>query len=562
MKISPLPAGTAQNAWLQASAAAGCWCSVVLLVSVPGILIAQGHDGLAYTLGIGGAAFLWATLIVPVIAGSPAASSIPAYLSSRCASATTGAISSFVLLTALAGLLAAELTATAGLVRLIGGNNSTVGFVAALMLAAFGLTAAIHGTRVASSASAALVPAIVGTVVIVLVLISPRDGPGALISIPAIADITSLEQTLLEKRLADPAIFKPHAVPFLRTDALNFGMLVTCLSLGLALLASPRLNPATAEPFSVSKLAGRALMLVVGIIVLLPPLAAAAKRALLALFASGVRPAALPEWMNSSLQAGMLQICGSTVTDPIILTKACGKGVGQQGLIRWHEAIFAPDALLFAGIQSASSAASILIAAVAGLAVIATFWTSRRIATLAMGGTGAPATTAAIYKPCLVVLAAAVIAYAKPADAVTLMTWSASLAAAALAPTMIAAIFARNPSVIAANTAILTGAIITVAVILAARYAPVELAGWSNALASAPSAVTRKLASLQDAWAAAAEGPGKDALRAQAEKLARDNLSWFGVKPMAAGIFGLALGCIIVLIGTVLSSIGWRKPSN
>lgn len=563
MKDATVALAPASNSWLQASAAAADWCTAVLLVGVTGTLIAQGHDGLAYTLGIGGAAFLWAALIVPAMSASPETSSIPRYLSLRYASSTTGALATSVLLIALAGLLAAELTTTVALVRLVGLRYSTWGFIVTIMLAMLGLAAALRGTSVPSRAWAGLVPAIVVTLLVALFAISFRDGLGALVSISTMADITSLEQTLLEKRLADPATFKPHAVPFLRTDALSFTILVACLSAGLALLASPLPKAAPAHPSSSIKLASRAVMLVVGIVVLLPPLAAAAKRALLELFANGVRPAALPDWMNASLETGMLQLCGSASTDPATLAKACGKGVGPQGLMRWQEAVFSPDALLHAGLQAASPAAPVLIVAIAVLAMFATIWTSRRIATLAMDTPGSsPLAPAAFGKPCLVLLAAALIAYAMPADAVTQMTWSASLAAASLAPAMFTAIIARRPNAVAANAAILTGAIITLTMILATRYAPVELATWTNALSSAPAAVVRKLATLQDAWTAAAEGPGKDALRAQAEKLARDNLSWFGVKPVAAGIFGLSLGAIIVLAGAIVTFLVRRTPGK
>ena len=556
------PPGPACNSRLQASAAAADWCSTVLLVGVTGVLVAQGHDGLAYTLGVAGALFLWASVIVPAMSGLPGSSSIPAYLSARHTSPVTGTLSCLVLLAALTILLAAELTVLANVLGLAG-LAAPLGV--AVSIAAAGTGFAVLGSGRAGTNTAAIFAALVAIALLVaLFAMSYADGPGALVSIPAMADIASLEQTLLEKRLADPATFKPHAVPFLRTSALNFALLVVLLSLGLALLASPRLDRSSADPIQSTKVIGRAILFVIAIIVLLPPLAATAKRALLALFAAGVRPAALPDWMAAQLQAGMLQVCGSSSTDPAILAKACGKGVGPQGLMRWHEAAFATDSLLFAGLQAATPAATVLIVALAALTVLATFGTAHRIAILATSAVADPIGTPVFSKPLavLVLLAAALIANAKSADAVALLTWSASLAAAALAPAMLAAVFVRYPSSLAANSAILAGAITTMTVILAVNSAPIELAAWTNALASAPSSVTRKLATLQDAWTAAADGPGRDALRVQAEKLARDNLSWFGVRPVAAGIFGLAIGGIIVLAGSIVSSAMRPKPSQ
>ncbi|MEQ1696351.1 MAG: hypothetical protein ABL901_10980 [Hyphomicrobiaceae bacterium] len=548
--------------WPQAAAAAAGWCTAVLLISVTGVLIAQGHDGLAYTLGIAGAAFLWAAVIVPAMSGTPAPQSLPSYLSGRYASPAVGQLSRLVLLVALAGLLAAEVTALSSVLALAGlASHLALAATLAGAIGGFGLT--VSG-RDGALASAIFMAGVACTLLTVLLAGSYHTGPGALVSIPAMADIASLEQTLLEKRLADPATFKPHGVPFLRTGVLNFAMLIVCLSLGLALLATPRIGAPSSNPASQSysaRCASRAFLLVAAIIVLLPPLAAAAKRALLALFASGVRPAALPDWMTAAMQAGMLQICGAQSASPAVLAKACGKGVGPQGLMRWHDAIFAPEALLFAGLQAGSPAAAVLAAALIALAVVATVWTSRRILSLVVDVAAMPLAVPGLarFVATLVLVAAALIAYAKPADSVTLMTWSASLAAAGLAPVVLTAILVRSPNANSAMTAIVVGALTAALLTLAARFAPVDLFAWTGAASSAPPAVTRRLATLQDAWAAAADGPGRAALRLQAETLARDNLNWFGVKPVSAGVFGLALGGIIVLIGSFVASLTRRK---
>lgn len=559
MKSPAVTAAPALINWQQASVAAAGWCSAVLLISVTGALIAQGHDGLAYTLGISGAAFLWASLIVPVISGSPGATSLPAYLSACHGSRVTGTLSSIVLLVALTVLLAAEFVALAGVLGLAG-LALPLAFAITLAAAGGGCALALGGQQ-ADRAAATLTVLVAAMVIAALAAMSYQDGPGALVSIPAMDGISGLEQMLLEKRLADPATFKPHAVPFLRTSALNFAMLVLCLSLGLAMLATPRISSRTG---AATANATWALVFVSGIIVLLPPLAAAAKRSLLSLFASGVRPGALPGWMSNPLQNGMLQICGSPSSDPAVFAKACGKGVGPQGLMRWQDAAFAPDALLFAGLQAASPAATVLMLGLVGLAIAAVVWSSRRIVSLGIdaatvhGPQAGPSTPVAVA----ILTASAFVAYARPVDALTLMTWSASFAAAALAPATLAAIFIRKPSAIAANAAIVAGALVAAALIVAAQYAPLELFAWSGGSSSAPAAVTRKLATLQDAWAAAADGPGKAALRMQAEKLSRDNLNWFGVRPLSAGVFGLALGSTIVLIGGVVSLLTRRKPNR
>ena len=559
MSTTKISAAPVSGSWIGAVNPAAGWCPATLLIGVTGVLIAQGHDGLSLILGFAGAVFLWAGVLAPAMAAVNAPN-VPAYLATRTDSTAVATVAAAVLAIALAGLLAGEISAAVSALAPI--------FVSAPMAFAVAIGAATIGTiwgpRTQNHLLAGTILAGLAILVVLAALaaLSFRDGPGALVSIPALSDIAAFEQGLLEKRLADPASFKPHAVPFLRTDALNFTSLIVSLSLGLALLATP-LPTGKAQAQQPAKRAARAALLATTLLVLLAPLAASAKRALLAWFSAGVRPGAMPDWTAPYRDIGALQICGSSSADAAMLAKACGKGVGTQGFVRWHEAVFSSDSLLFVSLDAtagpAAPALKILIAVAVAAAAI---WTAGRIANLVRSTQG-PASAKTFAIPLIVLTVASGLALLKTADTVTLLTWSASLAAAALAPAVFAsALSARAPHRAAVIAAITTGAAATLLAVLGARYAPLELFTATSQMSAAPASVAKKLATLQDTWASAAEGPGRDALRLQAEKLARDNLNWFGIKPQSGAILGAALGVAILLAGAFLARIAALRTSR
>ena len=552
----PKIAGPADaSGWRAAAGEAAPWCSGALFVAITGALIAQGHDGLALTLGVVGAAFLWAAVLVPQIS-SRGANSVQDVLAQRL-SRSVGALSAGIVLAALVGLLAAELTVAARAFSRV----SPVAHPAALIipiLLAWVLTLQPWGSRFAAVLTGLTVVALFAAIV----SLSLNDGLsgafGSLVFVPGIGEIEALEQGLREKRLVDPATFKPHVVPFLRTDVLNFAALIASLSLGLALLAQfPAGGPTPAADRVPGQRAARAAVLVIAAVMLLPPLAAAAKRALLALFLGGVRPAALPDWMSLYRRSGALEICGTPAGDAAALAKACGKGAWPQGFLRWTDAQFAQDTLLFAGLDT-TLAGSAIVTLFLATTILATVWTARRITLLSEATVRADHGRFSGVILLTVMLVGAAIALLQPADGATLMTWSASLAAAALTPPLVGALTLGRPSPSAAIAAMLTGAIVTLVLILGSRYVPLELFAWTGFVSHAPPAVAKKLAALHDTWLAAADGPGRDALAAQAAKLARDNLNWFGVKPLGAGVIGLAAGGIVMLVGSILASAGAR----
>lgn len=532
-----------------ASHAAG-WVPAVALLGITGAIASQGHDGLAYLLAFVAAAFVFARVFAPAMAAVPdpgqQTSPLSAYLSTRYASATLATAASAVVAMSAAMFLAAEFGV--GLTALKAAGLAPYAWAAIALATGAGIAAHLTQAGGRRWLAGGLIILVALVLLAALGLLEGQDGPGVLVSAPTIANIAGLEQTLLEKRLADPAVFKPYSVPFLRTDGWNFAALVAVVSLGLAILAWTGKNSrkATRSPAGPAALA-------VTVLALLPPVAAAAKETILTMVANGLKAASLPAWMAAYLDAGLLQVCGQQSSDTGALVKACGKGTG--GLLRWQDLNLDPDAYLPAALDHALSAPVLAKAALATVICLALAWSVSRLLTVASIPSKAPA---ARITGGLVIAAAALVALAAPVAPLTLVNWSASFAAASLAPAVLLAIFVRRPSVPVALLALVLGGGTAVILILGARFAPLEMFALSGQPSNLLPAVARKLAGLQEAMAGA-EGPARDALRDQAARIARDALSWGGIKPPAAGIFGVALGLAVVVAGQLIASISRRR---
>ncbi len=549
--------------WRLAASHASGWLAVVLFVTMTGHIVAQGHDGLATTLGVSGAVVLWAFALPLLLrshvnpAGELTPNTIPAHLALSSGSAAVGLLAATVLVFALTGLLAAELTAAASVLAVATGSASSGRLLIGTMTAFGVLIAALWPTArtgpYAGAAGGGLFVAVLIALLTGLTLLAYHDGPGALVSVPALADIATLELGLLEKRIADPATFRPYAVPFLRTDALNFAGLIGILSFGLAMMATP-LPQRDFGSRHLRSLSTRAALLMTSVLILLPPLAAAAKRALLTWSSSGIRVPTLPDWTVAYRDTGALKICGSASLDTLALAKQCGRGVGSQGVLRWNDVVFNPDSLLIAAFDAGGSGGTMMMLTIAAFIAVLTVWTTARVLRLVSRSVESTAWMGNAIS-LGVVLTALLVAYANPTDALTLVIGSASLAAAALAPSLLATVALPNrlPR-FAAILAISGGALLTLGLLTATRYAPVALFQLTHDLMHTQPSVSRKLATLNETFITAPPGAGRDALQVQGEKLARDNLNWFGLKPQSAGILGMGLGVVILAVGALIAS--------
>lgn len=545
------------------SAPAPAFVPAAALLGITGAMIGQGHDALALTLGLAGGAYLWATGLVPCLPSGLHGGGLAGYLARRYESPLVGYVASVALGLAFLLLLAAELTALTATIAALTtylpfGSFGPV--VIILLLATLAVARLSHNARLPRASTIALALTLLA-LIIALAALSGPDGLGVAVSTPTLAEIGALERGLLEKRLADPAVFRPFASPFLRLDLANTLAIITCLALGTAILAAARIGSPGRQQATVSSPI-RALMLVVAPLMMIPALAAAARRTLLAVVDAGLKAGSLPGWLASLQTSGAATICNAPIeAGPVALAKACGKGVGPEGLMRWQDISFAPDSLLVAVLSSLPG--TVLVNTALGLILLAA-----AAATIATAQTAAATLHAAFVHPddtaapngwsrfALIVLLwifAALFTATTPAPAATLLVWAASIAAAGLAPVVIASALPR-PSRAAALAAIFCGASLVLALTLTTRYDAMDALAVSTAYEPMPPPALRKMTTLFTSLGVASEERTKSALLAQIETLARDNISWIGLKPVAAGAWGLLLAAAIMGMGQALAS--------
>jgi len=554
-----MPSGRGTSAVLTSSLP---WGSAAALIGAGAALLAQGHDGLAVLLGLAASAFVWVALLAPMLSRLPVSAGDPATaLGLHYQSPLLGTVIKLVLLLAGALLLAADLSiAAAGIDLLMGarGNGLVVAIVVSL-IAAVMLATLLHGHLfIAGAAAFGLVAALVAAGMIGLVV---RDGPGALVSYPAVGDIAVLEQGLLDKRLVDPAQFRAHTAPFLKTDALNFVALAGLLGLGFAAMAAGHGGSSAAT----TNIRRRSALLVLALIVLLPPLAVHGKRAMLAAFEGGIPVAAAPSWITAQASSGLAEVCGRVAPAGVSVQSLCGKGFGPQGLLRMQDVSIAREGLPFAALDAAglppAAKAGLVLAALAAGAVL----TAGAVAA-GVGRTGGHASgrtngwSARGAMVAAIVAIAGAVSWSGVADFVTLMVLAATLAACAVLPPLMGAIVFARPNWTVAVAGVAVAAVIAIGLTLSPRFAPLTVFEMTGASANLPPTLKRRLTTLEAQVSAAPPGPQQAAAVQQIQRMAEDRVTWFGLKPIASGLLGLVAGLFIVLMaGAVVSAASRPK---
>ena len=552
MSTKPSGGESTLSAWMNGAVGASPWLSCALLVTITGALASQGYDALPLTLGVAGALFV-STITTPPRAPSSNPTSLADQLDLHDTAPMVRRSADVVLFLGAAGLVGAEIASlTTPLAFLT--QAPSLAFAASVGIAILGIASARWTRTGMPSHSAALIASAAFFVIIgsCLYALSFSTGSSPTVLLPVVSDITALEQILLDKRLADPAVFKPHAAPFLRVDMLNASAIIVLVCLGLAML-----NPMarTSSPKKKSTHAITTTILVTLVLMALPAFAAVVKRALLAAFAGGLSAANVPSWIVNAMGAGAAQLCGSADGTPAVIMKACGKGVGPSGWMRWQELALSPDAMAMAALSTLGQSAYLQVAFVAAgaLALIAT---GNRLATGVSGiPTGSGVSSSQVMKYGALLLGSVAVGFAMIGDAATLFVWSASLVAAALGPALLAYHAGAKPHPRWVVLAIAIGAATTLIPMGATRFFPTQTFAATASLSSASPNVMRKFAALNNGLANASPGSGLIALESQLARLSRDNMSWMGIRPLAVGIFGLGLSALIIMLASMAASI-------
>jgi cation/acetate symporter len=151
----------------------------------------------------------------------------------------------------------------------------------------------------------------------------------------ALAEITRLETSMIEKGLADAATLKPHMAPFLQLDPLNFFALIFCLMAGTAslphLLARYLTTPTVRDARTSVAWTGFFVLLFA---LTIPAYAAFAKLEVYALIDKGTPFSALPTWVETYSRLDLVRIHGVSLKmldDAIVAVKGGAGDVSGIG---------------------------------------------------------------------------------------------------------------------------------------------------------------------------------------------------------------------------------------
>lgn len=537
--------------------------SAAFFVALAGAAFTSGYDGLVFPLGLGAGCLLAQLLVAPRLAQS-GAPTLNAYFAQRYSNRNVGALAAVVVIASMFTLLVAELMA-AGLVgaRLLGLDFTAAAAIAACAaLACFVLRGASHG----SWASGLLFPILLAALLVPLVQLS-ADWYG--LPVPQFAyanalwQVQGLEETLLEQELADPGFLKPMMTAFLTMTPVNFLGIVLGLAAGVAALPSLVTASVGRSARDARWSALWALVFVTLLLMLVPAVAAYARLSVATLVSERTTAAALPAWIFTYGNLGLVEVCGRAATDAAAIAQACAALPDAAASLRLQDIVLSPDMVTLAlpeitgldgvmtGLIAAAALAAALVTAQAPLTAILraagvydgtdTAETAQRRTRLLSYGLAAA-----------LLAAAAAAAIARPAGIIDVAATALLIAAVGLFPALVAGLWWRRTNAWGAGAAILLGPALVLTYLLVGRYFPVPFFEATSALSSAGQSGIEYFAELKDAWLAAAPGAAKDAAWTALEEQARAGADWWGIGALATALLALPVGFIAILVGSLV----------
>ncbi len=229
-------AGRKVPAFYNGMATGADWMSAASFVGMAGTLYALGYDGLAFVLGWTGGFVLVSVLLAPFLRKF-GAYTVPDFLAARYNGNLVRLLGVIVLVACSFTYVVAQIYGTGIIASRFLGLDFTVavyaGLAGILLCSMLGGMRAVTWTQVAQ-----YIVLIVAYLVPVVILSAKNYG----IPIPqltygqALQDITAREQEIVAQGLNVANTLKPHIVPFLTYDKLNYFALILCLMVGTASL--------------------------------------------------------------------------------------------------------------------------------------------------------------------------------------------------------------------------------------------------------------------------------------------------------------------------------------
>jgi cation/acetate symporter len=520
-----------------------------------GTLYLLGYDGLAFVLGWTGGYVLVAVLVAPYLRKF-GAYTVPDFLSARYGGNLARFMGIIVLFACSFTYVVAQIYAT-GIIasRFIGIPFEVgvfVGLLGILLCSMLGGMRAVTWTQVAQ-----YIVLIVAYLIPVVWLSTKAFG----IPIPqltygqALQEIARLEQHMVDTGLALESI-KRHVVPFTTYSPLNFFALVACLMIGTASLPHILMRYFTTPSVrDARKSVAWSLFFIFLLYFTAPAYAAFAK---LEVYQNviGASLDALPSWVYTYGQLGLMSVCGQAAVDPAAVTAACGAIADQGGLLRAQDLSINADVIVIAtpeiaglpyviaglvaagGLAAALSTADGLLLAIANALSHDVYYK--------MVDPDAPARRRLVVARVLLVvvaLAAAATASTRPAGILAMVAWAFSLAAGGLFPALVLGVWSKRMNGAGAVAGIAVGFLLTLFYLVVSRYYP-AMGVSSLGMTSLLNPVTG--APVVDVAAAMADAGTADAALAS-------KVGWFNVNNISSALFGLPAGFLVMWLVSMVT---------
>ncbi len=543
------------------------WMSGASFVGMAGTLFLLGYDGLAFVLGWTGGYVLVAVLIAPFLRKF-GAYTVPDFFSARYGGGFARILAVLVLIACSFTYVTAQIYATGIIASRFLDMDFTVavyaGLAGILLCSMLGGMKAVTWTQVAQ-----YIVLIVAYLTPVVILSAKKFG----IPIPqltygqAIAEITSLEQSMVAKGLANAATLKPHIKPFTTYDPLNFFALIFCLMVGTASLPHILMRYFTTPTIREARSSvAWSLFFIFLLYFTAPAYAAFSKLEVYSLINKGTAIADLPAWMYTYGKLGLVKVCGIDVKSAADVAAACAKIAGHAGQLRLQDLNINPDVIVLstpeiagmpyviAGLVAAGGLAAAMSTA-DGLLLAISNALSHDIYYKLINPNASTNTRLAVSRVLLVVVAvaAAYTASTKPADILSMVAWAFSLAAAGIFPALVLGVWWKRANTPGAVLGMILGFGVCMYYLVGTRYFAVsfhEMWGW---LGTASPAALKKYGELKAAFAGAAPGAAADAAWKALDAHAQTIASWWGVRNISAALFGLPVGFLTIFIVSLLT---------
>ncbi|HLM52391.1 MAG TPA: sodium:solute symporter family protein [Pseudoxanthomonas sp.] len=487
------------------------WMSAASFIGMAGTLYAQGYDGLAFVMGWTGGYVLVALFLAPYLRKF-GQYTIPDFLGARYGGNLPRTIGIVCAITASFTYVIAQLYG-AGIItsRFLGIDLATgvwVGLVGVLVCSLMGGMRAVTWTQVAQY----IILIIAYLVPVVWLSLKVTGNP-----VPQLAYGEVLQRIgELEEQMV---VAQRHVSPFVVNDRVNFIALTFCLMVGTAALPHILMRFFTTPSVrEARKSVGWSLFFIFLLYFTAPAYAAFAKLEVY-MNVIGQSIARLPDWVASWTQVGLVSICDSPTAAETV--KGCTASGNGDGILQLAELVLNADAVVLATPEIAGLPYVIAGLVAAGGLAAALSTADGLLLTISnalshdmyykMVNPNASARKRLAVARILLLGVAAIAAYAAshaPATILSIVAWAFSIAGASFFPALTLGIFWKRANRPGAVAGMIVGFAVTVFYLVNVKF-----------LGMAP---------------------------------------WFGIKDVSAGIFGIPLGFLTIVIVSLMT----KEPSQ